>query len=158
MGRYMTVVLKKQYCNDMFIELLNTELTERFGSNTGCKFNTWDHLQEEADYFNNHPMGITQATHIPRPITKEYLEKNFFWYRYATFSFKLSGGSSTSDECRDPVAVCKWIIATDRKYINPAKSDNYQSAIVKEYLNYYFEEARYDMEALWKLPENYPIK
>lgn len=152
MGRYMSVTLKREYRNDLFIHTLNEKLSNRYGSNTSTKFNPWDYLQEEADYLNNHPTGMTQVAHIPRPITKEFLETNFFWYRYATFSFKLSGGGSNSDECRDAVAVCKWIIRTCRKYIDQDHSHNYQSAIVQEYLNWYFEEAGYDIQALWKLP------
>ena len=152
MGTYMTVVLKKKYQNDPFIESLNEELTNLYGSNTGTKFISWNYLQEDADYMNNHPEGLKQAPHINRPITKEYLEQNFFWYRYATFSFKLSGGGSNSDEARDAVAISKWIIQTHRKYIDESKSSDYQSSIVKEYLNFYFEEAGYHIEELWKLP------
>ncbi len=152
MGTYMTVVLKKANKNESFIETLNEELTRQFGSNTGVKFNTWAHLEEEAEYMNNHPEGIKQVPHITRPITKEYLERNFFWFRYGEFSFKLSGGGSNSDEARDAVAICKWIIHTDKKYIDTTKSFNYQSRIVKDYLNYLFEEAGYDMTELWKLP------
>lgn len=153
MGTYMTVVLKKDYHNDLFIQTLNDELTSQYGSNTGVKFNTWTYLQEEADYLNIHSEGIKQVPHIPRPITKEYLEQNFFWYRYANFSFKLSGGASNSDEARDAVAVCKWIRQTNRKYIDVNKSENYQEVTVAGYLNYYFEEAGYDLDKIWKLPD-----
>jgi hypothetical protein len=148
----MTVVLKKQFQNDVFIEKLNEELTSLYGANTGTKFRTWAYLQEEADFLNNHSEGIKQVTHIQRPITKEYLEQNFFWYNYATFSFKLSGGGSNSDESRDAVAICKWIIQTNRKYIDTIRSNDYQSAIIKQYLNYYFEDAGYDLDELWRLP------
>lgn len=153
MGKYMTVVLKKPLKNDLFINILNDELTKHFGSNTGCKFNTWPSIEEEADYMNNHPLGIVQSPHITRPVTKEFLETNFFWHRHGEFSFKLSSGESNSDEARDAVAICKWIVQTNKKYIDTARSFNYQPRIVKDYLNHYFEQAGYDLNALWTIPD-----
>lgn len=73
MGRHMTVALKEKYVNDLFIQLLNEELTSRFGANTGVKFITWQYLEEEADYINNHPEGLKQLPDWKRPITKETL-------------------------------------------------------------------------------------
>ena len=90
MGTYLTVALKKEYLNDRFIEDLNDELTKLFGANNSVKFNTWNYLQEEADYMNSDPEGLKQLTYWKRPITKEMLAENFFWYRYGDFTFKLS--------------------------------------------------------------------
>jgi hypothetical protein len=151
MGRYMTVVLKEEHKNDLFIETLNQELLATFGSNNSVKFNPWNFLQEEADYINNTEDGKKQLEGWPRPITKEALHQNFFWLRNGEFSFKLSGGP-TSAEARDAIAICKWLIKTRYKYINKSKSDNYSSGIVRQYLDYLFEEAGYDMKALWKIP------
>jgi hypothetical protein len=108
MGRYMTVVLKKAHQNETFIIQLNHKLTGKFGANTSVKFNSWQFLQEEADYINNHPEGKKQLPGWERPVTKETLHHNFFWLRMGEFSFKLSGTDST-DDARDAVAVCKWL-------------------------------------------------
>jgi hypothetical protein len=151
MGRYMIVVLKEEYRNDLFIETLNQELLSTFGSNNSIKFNPWNFLQEEADYINDTEDGKKQLPGWKRPITKETLNNNFFWFRNGEFSFKLSGGC-TADEARDAVAVCKWLIKTRYKYIDKSTSENYSSGIVREYLDYIFEEAKYDMTALWKIP------
>ncbi len=151
MGRYMTVVLKEGHRSDVFIQLLNEDLLTRFGANTCLKFNSWEYLQGEADYINNHPEGIKQLPDWKRPITKEALHRNFFWFRNGAFSFKLSGGG-TADEARDAVAVCKWLMATKCKYIDKATSENYSKEIVQQYLDYLFEEDGYNMTALWELP------
>lgn len=153
MGRYMTVVLKEEHRSDVFIQLLNEDLLTRFGANNCLKFNSWDFLQEEADYFNNHTEGRKMLQGWERPITKETLSGNFFWYRNGEFTFKLSGGG-TADEARDVIAVCKWLIATKCKYIDKSTSDNYSKEVVSQYLDYLFEEEGYNMEALWELPNN----
>jgi 3-methyladenine DNA glycosylase AlkD len=124
MGRYMTVVLKKQYIYDQWIDAVNKELADNFGANTCIKFNTWECLQEQCDYMNEHPHGQKQIPHWERPITKEMLHENFFWYRVGNFSFKLSGDSTTDDE-RDAVAICKWLIKTKNRYIDKSRSENY---------------------------------
>ena len=152
MGRYMTIVLKRDFKNDHFINQLNEGLLQQYGSNNSIKFNPWDYLQEEADYINNHPEGLKQLKDWPRPVTKEQLSENFFWYRHGEFSFKLSG-SPTSDEARDAVAVCKWIIKTNREFIDQKKSSNYSSPIVREYLDHVFAEAKYDLKELWKISQ-----
>lgn len=151
MGQYMTVVLKEAHKNDLFIELLNRELAESYGANTCVKFNTWQHLQEEADYINNTPHGRKQLPGWQRPITKEMLHENFFWLRVGEFSYKLSG-DGTSDDARDAVAVCKWLIKTNCSYIEKAGSSNYSQATVRQYLDNVFEEAGYDLKELWRLP------
>ncbi|MBS4064057.1 MAG: hypothetical protein KGZ74_05830 [Chitinophagaceae bacterium] len=152
MGRYMNIILKPIYRNESFLKSLNDHLSLHYGSNTGIKFNTWESLQEEVDYFNKHPFGVTQVPHIKRPMTKEFIEQQFFWNRYVTYSFKLSGGDSSADEARDAVAVCKWIINSRKKYIDTKYSVNYQPSIVKNYLDHYFLQAGYDMNKLWSLP------
>ena len=106
MGRYMTVVLKKQYIYDQWIDAVNKELADNFGANTCIKFVTWQYLKEQCDYINEHPHGKKQLPHWQRPITMQTLNENFFWYRVGNFSFKLSG-DNTSDDARDAVAVCK---------------------------------------------------
>lgn len=152
MGRYMTVVLKKAYRQDAFIHALNRELAERFGAEISPVFNSWQFLQEEADFFNTDPEGKTQIPHWPRPVTKEALHDNFFWYRMGEFSFKLSGGG-TATEAKDAVAVCKWLVQTECRYIDKKHSENYTPDIVQQYLNNLFEEEGYDLNKLWELPQ-----
>ncbi len=153
MGRYMIVVLADEYKNDAFIIQLNKELFEIYGANNSEKFNSWQYLQEEADYINKHPEGKKQLPDWKRPITKEALHKNFFWFRMGEFHFKLSGGA-TAEQARDAVAVCKWIVRTKGRYINKKECSDYKVKIVKEYLNYIFEEAGYDLKELWKFSKN----
>lgn len=149
MGRYMKVVLKDKYRNDLFIQSLNEELVGRYGANTWEKFNPWHCLQEQADYVNNHPEGKKQLPDWERPIAPERLSKNFFWLAHGKFYFKLSGGP-TSDESRDAIAVVKWIETTKGKYIDRKASGNYDRDTVKQYLDYIMEEAGYDIEKLWQ--------
>jgi hypothetical protein len=149
MGRYMSVVLKDEFKNDRFIADLNRQLSAKFGSNVGEKFLTWQFLQEEADYLNTHSEGLLEMPDWKRPITKEQLSRNFFWFRHGEFGFKLSGGG-TSDEARDAVAVCKWIQHTNGRYIDRKQSDNYKPAIVREYLDHIFWEDGYDLKVLWE--------
>jgi hypothetical protein len=150
MGRYMTVVLKKQYIYDQWIDAVNKELADNFGANTCIKFVTWQYLKEQCDYINEHPYGQKQIPHWERPITKEMLHENFFWYRVGNFSFKLSG-DNTSVDARDAVAVCKWLIKTKNRYIDKSRSENYSLKIVQQYLNYLFMEDGYDLELLWNI-------
>lgn len=152
MGRYMTVVLKEKYQNDFFIELLNMELATTYGANSGNKFNTWAHIKSEAHYMNHDPEGLQQLPHWERPITAESLHKNFFWLRMGEYSFKLSC-PSRSDEARDAVAICKWIIKTKGKFINKHASDNYYPAILREYLDELFLNDGYDLALLWTMPQ-----
>ncbi|MCX2429871.1 hypothetical protein [Pedobacter sp. GR22-10] len=149
MGRYMTVELKEKYKTEIFIQLLNMELAAQYGGNIGTTFNTWEHLEEQADYINHDAEGLKQLPDWKRPISAQQLHRNFFWLRFGSFSFKLSG-EGNSDEARDAVAVSKWIENTEAKFINLSASDNYSQEIVKEYLNYIFEEAGYDLSELWK--------
>lgn len=150
MGRYMNVVLKKKYKNDLFIASINEELINKFGANTWTKFNPYYFLQEEADYINNHPDGKKQLEGWKRPIEPETLSCNFFWLQNGLFSIKLSGGT-TSEEGKDAVAVCKWIIATKKRYIDTAQSHDYCKRIVSQYLNNVFEQDGYDLEKLWEI-------
>jgi 3-methyladenine DNA glycosylase AlkD len=150
MGRYMTVVLKKQYIYDEWIDVLNKELADNFGANTCIKFNTWKYLQEQCEYINEHPHGKKQLPHWQRPITTQTLNENFFWYRVGNFSFKLSG-DNTTDDARDAVAICKWLIKTKNRYIDKSKSENYSLKIVQQYLNYLLMEDGYDLELLWNI-------
>ncbi|MDN5477845.1 MAG: hypothetical protein L0G39_12990 [Chryseobacterium sp.] len=150
MGRYMNVMLKKQNRDDIFILMLNEELKNEYGANTATKFNPWCELQEEANFMNKDREGKKQCPGLKRPVTTEHLSKNFFWFRNAFFSIKLSGGT-TADEGKDAVAVCKWIIKTNSKYIDTEQSDNYDMETVAEYLNSAFEEAGYNLDELWKM-------
>jgi len=151
MGRYMTVVLKKQYIYDQWIDAVNKELADNFGANTCVKFVTWQCLKEQCDYINEHPHGKMQIPHWQRPITMQTLNENFFWYRVGNFSFKLSGDNNTSDDARDAVAVCKWLIKTRCRYIDKNRYENYGIGVVQQYLNDLFIEAGYDLEALWRI-------
>ncbi len=151
MGRYMTVVLKEEYKTDSFIKNLNEELLQNFGSNNSIKFNPWFYLQEEADYINQTEEGKKQLPGWDRPITKETLHYNFFWFRHGVFTCKLS--AACADEARDAIAICKWLIKTRYTYIDKSQSDNYSSAIVREYTNYLFQEDGYDLAELWKIPQ-----
>jgi len=153
----MTVVLKEENRTDVFIHLLNEDLFQRFGSNNNVKFNPWDFLQSEADYLNKETEGKMMLPNWTRPITKEALHHNFFWYRNGAYSFKLSG-EVTSDEARDVIAVCKWLMATKCKFIDMASSGNYSREIVQEYLSSAFEEDGCDINKVWELPQEGEIK
>lgn len=150
MGRYMNVMLKDQNRNDLFILILNEELKNEYGANTTTKFNPWCELQEEADFLNKHKEGKKQCPGLKRPVKPKQLSENFFWFTNGLLSIKLSGGT-TSDEGRDAVAVCKWIIKTNSKYIDTKQSDNYDMETVAEYLNSAFKEAGYNLDELWKI-------
>lgn len=150
MEKYMTVVLKDKYRNEQFITALNELLAIQFGANTGCKFNSRAHIAAVADYYNE--TGKTELPGVVRPVTSEFLEKNCFWYRFGEFSFRLSGCDS-SDEARNAVAVCKWLLKTCYRYISRRKSSNYSVKDVHEYLDHLFEQDGYDMKALWMLPD-----
>lgn len=150
MGRYMTVVLKEECKNDNFIKQLNEELIKKYGATLYHKFNPWYLLQQEADYINKNPEGKKQLPDWKRPITAERLSKNFFWFTNGVFWIKLSGGT-TSEEGRDAVAVCKWIIQTEQEYIDVGQSSNYDQETVAEYLNEAFKEDGYDLTLLWEI-------
>src|ERR1700744_4393513 len=111
MGRYMSVVLKKQHLNDTFIKELNTELHGRFGAPDGTHFVSQEFVEEEAIFFKTHPEGLQQIPHFARPISKETLMQSFFWYRVGEFHCKISGGPSV-DDARTAIAIAKWIRAT----------------------------------------------
>jgi len=153
MGRYMTVVLNEPFKNETFIQELNIELALRYGAINKNLFVSWKYLEEEADYINNTPDGQKQLPHFPRPITKEALNENFFWYRYGQYTCKLSGGGTTVQEAIDAIAVCNWIRKTKGKHINKVYSNNYSKAIVGEYLNYLFVDAGINLEKIWQLPK-----
>lgn len=150
MGRYMKVILKAKHKNDGFIRELNNELIEVYGANSWHKFNPWYYLQEEADFMNTDQEGLQQIPEWKRPITPERLSNNFFWFIHGEFHFKLSGGV-TLDEATDAIAIAKWIVATEAKYINSRESYNYDLDTVKQYLNYIMEEAGYDLNVLWEI-------
>lgn len=149
MGRYMTVVLKKHYMNDLFISSLNEELAAKFGANTGVKFNTPAYVREEVDFMNYDPEGLKQVPHWKRPITIEVLQTNAFWLRIGEFSFKLSAAEGAVPAL-DAVAICKWLIKTKCRYIDRVASDNYDLKIVREYLDWVFKEEGYDLNKLWE--------
>lgn len=144
----MTVVLKKQYQNDLFIIALNAELEQKYGADSRPKFNPTYYVRQDADYFNSDPVGILEAPHIKRPITEAFLRKNFYWYRYGTFSFKLSD-SFTVSEAKDAIAVAKWIMATNGKYINSKCSRDYTKDILDQYLLPYSIDLNVELESLW---------
>ena len=150
MGRYMTVVLKKEYKNDTFIKDLNKVLTEKYGADEYPKFNPWYALKSEADYMNNDPEGKKQAPGWQRPITATQLSKNCFWLANGEFSLKLSG-NPTLEEAKEAVAICKWLIDTENQFIEIDKSNNCDRDTVAEYLNYVFEEADYNLKEVWRL-------
>ena len=151
MGRYMTVVLKQAHQNDLFINDINMQLNESFDAIGSIHFITWQYLQSEADFMNTDPEGLQQIPHIERPITAIWLHTNFFWYRVGEFAFKLSGCSEVQ-EAFNAVAVCKWLSKTRCKYIDKSKSDNYQPAIVADYLNHLFVETGHDPFLVWNMP------
>lgn len=149
MGRYMKVVLKRVYKNDLFILVLNQEL-KLYGANDWDKFNPWYLLDAEASYMNNHPDGLKQLSDWKRPISAEKLSQNFFWFSYGEFTAKISGGS-TVEEAIDIIAVAKWIAHTKCKYIDKKESHDYDFKTLKQYLNYLFEEQGIATEDLWTI-------
>ena len=144
----MIVVLKEPYKREPFIEDLNNLLADKFGSNTGVKFVTKKYVQEDADFINKDSEGVKQLPDWKRPVSAADLEQNFFWYRTGEFHFKTSGGP-TSDEARDAVAICKWILKTRGHYIERGLSANYGKRILRQYLDEIFSEAGYDLGRLW---------
>ena len=144
----MRVVLKAPYQTTPFIESLNEQLFQFFGANHSTHFIHEKFLQEEADYLNTDPEGLRQLPHFQRPIAISTLHNNFFWYRIGVFHFKISG-EPTTDEARDAIAVCKWIIKTKRAYIDTETSQNFSRKIVAEYLSPLFEDDGYNLTALW---------
>ncbi|MYY43987.1 hypothetical protein [Elizabethkingia anophelis] len=150
MGRYMTVFLKKEFTADEFIKTLNEELYHKYAASWEIKFNPWYDLQTIADYYNKHPEGKKWRRDWKRPVSTKWLSKNFFWFTNGVFSTKISGEPDLED-CKDAVAICKWIIATEGKFIDTEQSSNYEIEILKEYLNHIYENAGYDLEKLWKL-------
>lgn len=152
MGRYMIVVLKPQYNDDVFIDRLNAQLKDEFGAGEAQVFNTWKFLQEEADFMNNDPEGLQQVPDWPRPITAMQLHRTFFWLRVGELHIKLSA-CSDMQEAQNAIAVCKWIIKTKGAYIEKAECSNHTKKIVAEYLNHLFTEQGYDLKELWKQPQ-----
>jgi hypothetical protein len=151
MGTYMTVVLQKDYHGEAAINKINNDLFLYFGANHGVHFGTRQQLQQETDYLNQHPDGLKQLPGWKRPISAMELEQAAHWLRIGEFSFKISA-VETTDEARDAVAVCKWIMATKGKYIVPRRSSNYQQRIIQQYLHPLFIDEGFDLKLLWEPP------
>jgi uncharacterized protein (DUF2344 family) len=49
--------------------------------------------------------------------------------------------------------ITKWLIKTRYKYLDKSQSENYSSKVIRDYLDYIFEEACCDMKELWKIPK-----
>lgn len=152
MGRYVTVVLKEKYKNEQWIHSLNQRLTSDFGADLPVVFNTWQYLQEQADYINDTQEGKKQLPGWKRPITKETLSSNFFWFHFGEFSIKLSG-EPTLQEAQTAVAVCKWLTKTKSAFIDKAHSENYSKQILTEYLGWLFGQHGHDIDAIWDRSE-----
>lgn len=150
MGRYIKVVLKRAYKNDLFILVLNEVLVLRFGANDWDKFNPWYLLDSEANFMNTHPEGLKQIPDWKRPIKAETLSKNFFWFTNGEFTMKLSG-ETTIEDAIDVISVAKWIAFTKRKYIDQKQSHDYDFKTLKQYLNYLFEDQGITTDDLWTI-------
>jgi len=149
MGRYMSVVLKEQHKTEEFIEKLNQTLFDSFGANNGSPFPTRKYVQEEADFMNSDPEGLKQFPEWDRPISADRLIKNFFGFRIGEFHYKISSAGEAK-RARSAIAICKWIIQTNSKFIDIEMSENYSRSILEEYLNHVFQEEGYDLKKLWK--------
>jgi hypothetical protein len=151
MGRYMEVYLKKKYINEATIQKINLSLKEKFGANSTDIFISEAYLKDEAEFFNSDPEGMKQLPDFKRPLTPQILSNYFIWYQAGFFQFKISG-------CVDParavnaVAVCHWIKKSQLRYIDTEKSSNFQPRILHQYLDHYFTEGGYDLQAIWKIP------
>lgn len=150
MGRYIKVVLKRAYKNDLFILVLNEILIVQFGANDWQKFNPWYLLDEEAKFMNTTPEGIRQVPDWKRPITAEQLSENFFWFANGEFTMKISG-EPTIEDAVDVISVAKWIAFTKRKYIDRKQSHDYDFKTLKQYINYLFEDQGITTDDLWTI-------
>lgn len=106
--------------------------SETYNGVTYGPFVTREQLEEDAYFMNTDPEGLKQCTHFKRPITWDFLEKNFIWFRLGFFQCKLSGGS-TEEEIKECLIVAKWI-SKNKNLIDLEKSENYTSAFIKSYL------------------------
>lgn len=156
MGRYLSVRLKQDFINDLSIKKINEQLVNSYGATERVKFNPSYFIDEEADFLNNDPEGKKQAPHLKRPLTREFLSHNFFWFRSGELHIKISGGTDL-EAARDAVAVCKWIIHTKGWYIDRSNSSNYSRATIAQYLNYIFKEADHSLKDVWAMPSTKPI-
>jgi hypothetical protein len=151
MGTYMTVVLREKYKQEFNINKINTDLFLFFGANQDTHFGTRQQLQEEANFLNHDPEGLTFFPGWKRPIAAKDLAATSFWLRVGEFSCKISG-IEDPQEARNAVAVCKWIIATGSTYISTRKSSYYEPAVIQEYVNPLFEAEGHDPQLLWEQP------
>jgi len=152
MGQYMTVVLKEQYQNEIFIEYLNMELATIYGATSGNKFNSWAYLNEQAHALNTDPDRLMEWPHQKRPLTSTDLHENFFGFRMGEYVLKISSEVGL-DQARDAVAICKWIVKTKGKFINKHQSENYYPFVLREYLDDIFLESRFDLTLIWTMPK-----
>lgn len=149
MGLYMTVVLKREYRTNEYIEKLNYYLYNHlFASGDHPLFNSWKYLQGEANYFNFDKDGLKEMTHFPRPITKKFLSDNFFWFRHGQYCEKISGEPDTL-ALLDILAVCKWISQTNGEFIDKNKSKNYDKKTIKNYLFHQYKLIGMSDKANW---------
>lgn len=147
----MTVVLQPTFKKDTFIRQVNQELVTQYGAQHTCVFTSHQFVQDEADFFNHDPEGIVQATGMKRPVTAKYLSANFFWYRVGEYSCKITG-SVEKDDVLNCIAVCKWIIATDCRYIAKEESNNFSKSIIHNYLKYYLHDYGIRPANAWQMP------
>lgn len=143
----MTVVLKKKFCNDAFIDALNWELADSYGARSENLFNSWDELYAETAFLNNDPKGIQQLPDYRRPISPELLQRSFFWLRPGEFSCKVS--SADGDEVIAAMAVAKWISDTGGKYIAVTKSSNFSREELDLAFGEIFTESGYSSAQIW---------
>jgi hypothetical protein len=136
MGTYMNVKLKGtsenhiKHCNEEIRALgFKSEVYE--GIPYG-PFVTREQLIEDARFMNEDPEGLKQCPHFKRPITWNFLEENFIWFRLGFFQCKLSGGTE-EEELKQCLIVAKWI-SKNKNLIDLSKSSNYTSNFIKTYL------------------------
>jgi hypothetical protein len=160
MGRYLTVVLRTQYKNDLFIDQTNQELIERFGAPAstpkGQPFVSTEYVEQQAAFLNTDPEGMRQMLHFHRPIQPDTLSANFFAYRIGECHIQLN--YPEKDPSLAAVAISRWITATDGAFIAKNHSFNYTEKILRESLTYAFREWGLDPGQVWKTktPNNLP--
>jgi hypothetical protein len=96
MGTYIKIRLKNktekniEKANDL-LEKVGFEFEKHNGVKYGL-FVTQKMLEEDSRFMNEDEEGKKQAPHLKRPITPEFLQKNFFWFEKGCAMIKYTDG------------------------------------------------------------------
>lgn len=142
MGRWLTLKLKKQFCDEKTIKAINADLMGNFNCPSQTEFvdfvfNTRESIQDDVNFMNSDPEGLRQMPHVARPITHEILQSLVIKSKdYGYVEIKLSGGVS-ENEARTAFALALWAKAEENcNYIDERHSSNYDFETVENYCSY----------------------